>query len=143
MQQARGVADDGSLRRGTNFDTYMASEVEVHAGPEHVGHRCILFIHLVPLSKLNEIEPFEQISAATVIHHFSDIADNLLGDRALLQWAHHRPWLQYKGLDMWPTLCETLPYLRRKYYNDKANDPDNYVQPHLLERDGLMGRTGP
>ena len=137
MQKAKGVQPDGSLRPAMTFDTFMASELEIHAGPDHEGDRTVLFAHLVPESKMHQVQPFAQVSAATVLHNFADKSDNLLGDRAMLQWAHHRPWLQFKDFPMWPTLCKTLPYLRAEYYNDKK-DPDNYVQPHLLERDGLM-----
>lgn len=132
MHAAQGVESDGSLRAAKQFDTFIADEHAVHAGPKHMGFRVALFMHFVPEDRLHAIQPFTQVTAATTIHHFSDFADNLLGDRAMLQWASDKPWLSYIGLPMWETLVKTLPALQKEYYNDKTNSEGLYVDPDLL-----------
>lgn len=132
MQRAQGIDDDGSYRAAKKYDTFIAGEHEIHAGPEHQGHRNVFFSHFIPEALLPKVEPFVQVSAANVIHHFVDTADNLLGDRAMLQWAEHEPWLAYHDLDMMEDLRETLPALQKKYYNEK-NKPEQYVNPKLLD----------
>ena len=131
MQKAQGVEPDGSLRASRRFDTFMMREGTVHAGPEHDGHRAVLFLHICPETLLGQVEPFTQVSAATVIHEFCDTADNQLGDRALLQWAEHKPWLQLRDTPMWEKLCESLLWMQETFYND-PEDTDFYIDPDLL-----------
>jgi len=124
--QARNA--DGSLQEAGLFDAFAMPTSTVHRGPAHSGFRALFFVVWFPMH--TTVPPVVQVSAATVIHHFCDIANNILGDRMLLEYAEFKPWLHFKDLPMWEQLCVSLPRMREEDYND-PNKP-NYVPESLM-----------